>query len=109
MEELKKYIEQRMGKIKENFDNPHQQPEYKQLLFCLSTINDFVEQQGLSAGNAGYNFLADLLKECHKLIQLGIYSEDGIDGAEGQELLDKIEQHIEVDRSYRDVTGLIET
>jgi thermostable 8-oxoguanine DNA glycosylase len=47
MEELKKCIEQRMGKIKENFDNPHQQPEYKQLLFCLLTINDFVEQQGL--------------------------------------------------------------
>jgi hypothetical protein len=47
------------------------------------------------------NFLPDLLRECHKLIQQGIYSEDGIDGVDGQELLDKIEKHIKVKRSHR--------
>ena len=55
------------------------------------------------------SILPDLLIECHKLIQQGIYSEDGIDGGEGQELLDKIEQHVKVERSHRDITGLIET
>ena len=52
------------------------------------------------------NFLPELLKKCHTLIQQAIYTDDGIDGDDGQKLLDKIEQHIKVERSHRDVTGL---
>lgn len=52
--------------------------------------------------------LIDLLKECHSSIQQGIYTEDGIDGLEGQILLDKIEQQIKVLRSHKDTTGLVE-
>ena len=52
--------------------------------------------------------LTDLLKESHTLIQQGIYTENGIDGLEGQILLDKIEQHIKVLCSHRVTTGLVE-
>lgn len=51
----------------------------------------------------------NLLRDCHLLIQAGIYSEDGIDGIGGQEILDKIEKTIKVKRSHKDITGLRET
>lgn len=80
-------------------------------------LKEFVEDIKASNADGGnrqvdavvINFLPDLLRECHELIQQGIYSEDGIDGGDGQKLLDKIEQHIKVERSHRDVTGLPET
>ena len=42
-----------------------------------------------------------LLRECHHQLQIGIYTDDGLDGNEVQALLDKIEKKVWVECSHR--------
>ena len=53
--------------------------------------------------------VVDLLTKIHNEIQAAIYTDDGLDGCKGQEILDEIETTIKLEVSHRNVDGLPES